>query len=157
MTTTSHFKTLNSSQEKLDKWIVSSGKRLKLRSSTKHQQRRWPVFSTRLDKSFSPRQKGFAYESGCFNIVQALNEVLRAAEVRQDVALVQLGISKAFDTVPHQGFDPTLKRPGIPLEVRSPIINSHKRLTTKCFPVSCPLSCPHSPSSLLATSSGSFI
>jgi hypothetical protein len=118
----------------------------------------WGTTDRRLReyKSISPRQKGFAYESGCFNIVQALNEVLRAAEVRQDVALVQLGISKAFDTVPHQAFDPTLKQPGIPLEVRSPIINSHKHLTTKCFPVSCPLSCPRSLSSLLATSSGSF-
>jgi hypothetical protein len=44
--------------------------------------------------------------------------------------LIQLDISKAFDTIPHEAIDPALRRLGIPSTLRSSIINSYESLNT---------------------------
>jgi hypothetical protein len=41
-------------------------------------------------------------EAGCFNNVHALAELLRLAKARTGMVLIQLDISKAFDTIPHE-------------------------------------------------------
>jgi hypothetical protein len=60
--------------------------------------------------SFSARQKGFVSEPGCFSNVQALAEVLRSAKARKGITIIQLDISKAFDSIPRQAVDPALRR-----------------------------------------------
>jgi hypothetical protein len=51
---------------------------------------------------FSPRQKGFVSEAGCFNNVHILNELLRHSKGNKcGLVAVQLDVSKAFDTIPH--------------------------------------------------------
>jgi hypothetical protein len=73
---------------------------------------------------FSPRQKGFVPESGCFYNMHALNEILRTAKGRNAIVLTQIDISKAFDTITHEAVDPALQRLGVPTIVRSSIKNS---------------------------------
>ena len=80
--------------------------------------------------SFSPRQKGFVHETGCFNNVHILNETVRAAKRKNGLVAIQLDIAKAFDTVPHKAVEATMKRLGLPIEVRESIMNSYKGLTT---------------------------
>jgi len=83
----------------------------------------WGIIDQRLrnQSSFSPRQKGFVHEPGCLNNVNILNEILRDAKIKKGVTMVQLDISKAFDTVPHEAINPALRRLGVPkkLELRS--------------------------------------
>jgi hypothetical protein len=50
--------------------------------------------------TFSPRQKGFVHETGCFNNVHILNETIKAGKNRDGLVAVQLDIAKAFDTTP---------------------------------------------------------
>jgi len=80
--------------------------------------------------SFSPRQKGFVHETGCFNNVHILNETVRAAKRKNGLVAIQLDIAKAFDTVPHKAVEATMKSLGLPIEVRESIMNSYKGLTT---------------------------
>jgi hypothetical protein len=80
--------------------------------------------------TFSPRQQGFVYESGCFNNVHILHEALRAAKSRDGMAAVQLDITKAFDTVPHRAIDAALQRLGLPKGIRESIMNSYNDLHT---------------------------
>ncbi|CAB3374434.1 Hypothetical predicted protein [Cloeon dipterum] len=49
----------------------------------------------------SPRQKGFISEAGCFNNVLLLKEALRAMTHTKKAVVIQLNITKAFDTIPH--------------------------------------------------------
>jgi len=86
----------------------------------------WGITDQRLRAytTFCPRQKAFVSEPGCFNNIQALNKILRLAKSRQGLVLIQLDISKAFDTIPHQAVYPALRRLGIPSVLRSSIINS---------------------------------
>jgi hypothetical protein len=80
--------------------------------------------------SFSPRQKGFVHEAGCFNNVHILNEIIRAAKRKNGLVAIQLDIAKAFDTVPHKAVEAALKRLGLPMGARESIMNSYKGLTT---------------------------
>ena len=92
----------------------------------------WGIIDQRLraNTNFSQRQKGFVSEPGCFNNIHALNEILRLAKSRQGLVLIQLDISKAFDTIPHKAIDPALRRLGIPSTLRSSIINSYVSINT---------------------------
>ena len=93
----------------------------------------WGIIDTRLRSltTFSNRQKGFVAESGCHNNVYILNELLRTAKTDKGIVVVQLDITKAFDTIPHQALIPALERMGIPASVRNYIASSYRQLTTK--------------------------
>jgi hypothetical protein len=92
----------------------------------------WGIIDHRLREhtSFSSRQKGFVAEPGCFNNVQVLAEVLRAAKAHRSMIMIQLDISKAFDSIPHQAVDPALRRLGVPPLLRSSIMNSYRHVAT---------------------------
>jgi len=92
----------------------------------------WGIIDKKLREvtSFSPRQKGFVREAGCFNNVHILNEIIRAAKKKKGLVAIQLDIAKAFDTVPHKAVEAALKRLGLPMGVRESIMNSYKDLTT---------------------------
>ena len=92
----------------------------------------WGIIDNRLRErtTFSPRQKGFVNEAGCFNNVHILNEILRAAKLNSGITVIQLDISKAFDTVPHKAIPPALKRLGVPAEIISSISASYEHITT---------------------------
>jgi len=92
----------------------------------------WGIIDYRLRErtTFSHRQKGFVNEAGCFNNVHILNEILRAAKSNSGITVVQLDISKAFDTVPHKAIPPALKRLGVPAEIISSISASYEHITT---------------------------
>ena len=79
--------------------------------------------------SFSPREEGFVYETGCFNSVQILNETNKPAKTKDGVVAVQLDIAKVFDT-PHKAIEAALERLGLPSGVRESIMNSYKSLST---------------------------
>ena len=80
--------------------------------------------------SFSPRLKGFVYETGCFNSVQILNEANKPAKTKNGLVAVQLDIAKAFDTLPYKAIEADLERLGLPSGVRESIMNSYKSLST---------------------------
>jgi hypothetical protein len=90
----------------------------------------WGIIDQRLREhtSFSSRQEGFVAEPGCFNNVQALAEVLRAAKAHRGMVMIQLDISKAFDSIPHQAVDPALRRLRVPPIIRSSIMNSYRHV-----------------------------
>jgi hypothetical protein len=92
----------------------------------------WGVIDLKLRKitDFSPRQKGFTSEPGCFNNVHTLDEILRLAKTKDGIVILQLDISKAFDTIPHQVIDTALQRLDVPAEIRSAIMNSYRRAKT---------------------------
>jgi hypothetical protein len=92
----------------------------------------WGIVDKKLREviSFSPRQKGFVHETGCFNNVHLLNETIRAAKKKDGLVAIQLDIAKAFDTVPHMAIDAALKRLGLPIGVRESIMNSYESLST---------------------------
>jgi hypothetical protein len=71
----------------------------------------WGIFDQKLRAvvRFTPRQKGFVDEAGCFNDVHILNETLKLAKKTTGVVVVQLDISKAFDTVPHEAIEKALR------------------------------------------------
>jgi hypothetical protein len=64
----------------------------------------WGLMDERLrsEVRLTPRQKGFVSEDGCFNNVHTLNEIMKLAKKGDGRTIVQLDISKAFDTVPHE-------------------------------------------------------
>jgi hypothetical protein len=92
----------------------------------------WGIIDQKLRgvTSFSPRQKGFVHEAGCFNNVHLLNEVIKASKKEQGLTAVQLDITKAFDTVPHEAIDAALQNLGLPKGLRESIMNSYKGLRT---------------------------
>jgi hypothetical protein len=92
----------------------------------------WGIIDQRLRKHtvFSSRQKGFVAEPGCYNNIQAVAEVLRAAKAHKGIVMIQLDISKAFDSIPHQAVDPALRRLGVPPHLRSSIVNSYRHVST---------------------------
>jgi hypothetical protein len=55
---------------------------------------------------------------------------LRIAKERKGIVVVQLDVSKAFNTIPHQAIGPALQKQGIPVETISTITNSCKGLST---------------------------
>jgi len=66
----------------------------------------------RSEVRLTPRQKGFVNEDGCFNSVHMLKDILKSAK-GEGITIVQLEISKAFDTVPHEVIGDALRRKGI--------------------------------------------
>jgi hypothetical protein len=52
------------------------------------------------------------------------------AKGRNGIVLIQIDISKAFDTIPHEAVDPALQRLGVPTISRSAITNSYRDLKT---------------------------
>jgi hypothetical protein len=80
--------------------------------------------------NFTPRQKGFVYEAGCFNDVHILCETIKLAKVRNGLVAVQLDISKAFDTIPHEAIEDSLTKKGIPKYLAEMIRGSYKDITT---------------------------
>lgn len=78
----------------------------------------------------TPRQKGFTAENGCYNNVHILNEVLRHAKRNDSLVVVQLDVSKAFDTVPHEIIGAALRRKGLPEYLISHIEDSYKDVHT---------------------------
>ena len=80
----------------------------------------------------SPRQKGFVSEAGCFNNIQTLNEIiLHSKQQKLCLAVVQLDISKAFDTVPHEAIGPALSRAGLPQPIINLILGSYRAPFTR--------------------------
>jgi hypothetical protein len=92
----------------------------------------WGIIDRKLrDRiSFSPGQKGFENESGCFNNVHILNETIKDAKIRNGLVAIQLDIAKAFDTVPHKAIEAALKRLRLPNGVRESIMHSYEDLST---------------------------
>jgi hypothetical protein len=52
------------------------------------------------------------------------------AQTKDGIVILQLDISKAFDTIPHQVIDPAVQRLDVPAEIRSAIMNSYRRAKT---------------------------
>jgi hypothetical protein len=79
---------------------------------------------------FSPRQKGFINEAGCFNNVQLFNGLLKVAKKKTGLTAVQIDIAKAFDTIPHRVIGDALHRKGIPEAITGLIENSYENVHT---------------------------
>jgi hypothetical protein len=92
----------------------------------------WGILDQKLRSvmSFTPRQKGFVNEAGCFNNVHILNETIKLAKKKSGLVAVQLDISKAFDTVPHEVIGHALRKKGIPEYVIELIKNSYEGVLT---------------------------
>lgn len=81
---------------------------------------------------FTPRQKGFISEAGCFNNIHILVELLRHSKATsKNLVVTILDISKAFDTVPHSILGPSLRRKGLPQEVVHLVEESYKNVYTQ--------------------------
>ena len=94
----------------------------------------WGILDNRLrgHADFSPRQKGFVSESGCFNTVHALAEILWLAEAQTGIVIIPVDTSKASDTTPHQAIDPALQKLAFQLQSEPPLwthISSEKHLS----------------------------
>ena len=76
----------------------------------------WGIIDNRLRErtSFSQRQKGFVYESGCFNNAHIFIEILKRAKSKKEITVIQLDMTKAFDTMPYTIIHPALSRLGLP-------------------------------------------
>jgi hypothetical protein len=92
----------------------------------------WSIFDQKLRANirFTPRQKGFLKEAGCFNDVHTLTEVMKLAKKKSGLVAVQLDISKAFDTVPHQAIEDALTKKGIRQYIAKLIRGSCKEVNT---------------------------
>ena len=91
----------------------------------------WGIMDNRLrDRtSFSQRQKCFVYESECFNNDHMFNEFLNSAKTNKGITIIQLDITKAFDTITHAIIHPSLSRLGLPREIIS-ICKSYEHVST---------------------------
>ncbi|XP_021942003.1 uncharacterized protein LOC110841004, partial [Zootermopsis nevadensis] len=76
----------------------------------------WGIINQRLGTVVrqSPRQKGFVAEAGCFANIQILTELVRRMKRDKGGVGIQLDVSKAFDTIPHEAIGPALTRKGLP-------------------------------------------
>jgi hypothetical protein len=79
---------------------------------------------------FTPRQRGFVNEAGCFNDVHNLRELMKLAKKRSGLVAVQLDIPKAFDTVPHQAIEDGLTKKGIRQYIAKLIRGSYREVNT---------------------------
>jgi hypothetical protein len=81
----------------------------------------WSILNDRIKKSikFTSRQKGFLEESGCFNNIHILNEIIKHAKSRSSIAAVLLDVSKAFDTIPPGAIPDALRRKGATGTIRA--------------------------------------
>jgi hypothetical protein len=79
---------------------------------------------------FSPRQKGFVKEAGCYNNVQVFNGLLKMTKRKGGMTAVQLDVAKAFDTIPHRVIGHALQRKGIPETMIGLIEDSYRDIHT---------------------------
>jgi hypothetical protein len=80
----------------------------------------WGIIDSKVRNvlRFTPRQKGFVCETGCFNNVHILSELLRhSKEGHKALVAVVLDINKAFDTIPHSAMVPALRKKGLPAQL----------------------------------------
>jgi hypothetical protein len=93
----------------------------------------WGIINQRLREkaTFSPREKGFVSEAGCFDNVHIPNEIISVAKPNEGMIGIQLDVSKAFDTIPHEAIGPALRRQNMPNEICQTITDSHRRLSTR--------------------------
>lgn len=93
----------------------------------------WGIVDQKLRKcvKMTLRQKGFTSEAGCFNNVHILSEVLRHTKVTEGLVAVQLDVSKAFDTVPHEAVRAALRKKGLPELVVRLVADSYEDVYTK--------------------------
>jgi len=92
----------------------------------------WGIVDQRLRNyvTITPRQKGFTSEAGCFNNVHVFNELLRHAKQTDGLVAVQLDVSKAFDTIPHEAIGAALRKKGLPEFVVRLVEDSYQRVST---------------------------
>ncbi len=76
-----------------------------------------------------PRQKGFVAEPGCYQNIQILDQAIRVMKKEGGVG-IQLDISKAFDTVPHEAIKPILRGKGVPCQIIQLILESYRETKT---------------------------
>jgi hypothetical protein len=92
----------------------------------------WGVIHDRIKVhiKFTPWQKGFMSESGCFNNIHILNEIIRHAKTKNNIVAIFLDVSKAFDTIPHEVIPAALVRKGLPEPLVRLIMNSYSNMHT---------------------------
>jgi hypothetical protein len=92
----------------------------------------WGIIDRKLRAfmQFSPRQKGFMNEPGCFNNIHMINEMVNMSKRKTEMTVIQLDISKAFDTIPHEVIGDALRRKGIPETMINLIMDSCKNIHT---------------------------
>ncbi|KAG7196443.1 hypothetical protein KM043_018829, partial [Ampulex compressa] len=92
----------------------------------------WGIIDTKLRKKIkgTARQKGFVAERGCYNNVHILNEILAHSKVKGGLVAVQLDVSKAFDTIPHQAIGPALRKKGMHERVVQLVCSAYKDVHT---------------------------
>jgi hypothetical protein len=92
----------------------------------------WGILNDRIKRivKFTPRQKGFMDEPGCFNNIHTLNEIIRHAKSRSSIVAVLLDISKAFDTIPHEVIPDALRRKGLLEQLVQLVRNSYMNMYT---------------------------
>lgn len=93
----------------------------------------WGIIDQKLKEcvKMTRRQKGFTSEAGCFNNVHILSELLKHAKVSKGLVAVQLDVSKAFDTVPHEAVRAALRKKGLPELVVRLVADSYEDVCTK--------------------------
>ncbi|KAL0098730.1 hypothetical protein PUN28_020686 [Cardiocondyla obscurior] len=79
----------------------------------------WGILDERLRSviQMNPRQKGFVSEAGCYANVRILHELTHQMKKSGGGVGIQLDVSKAFDTVPHEAIPIALKRKGVPAPI----------------------------------------
>lgn len=92
----------------------------------------WGIVDQRIREVVKthPRQKGFVAEAGCFANLQLLDEAVRRMKNAMGGVGIQLDISKAFDTVPHEAIRWGLERKGMPPELVNLVVASYNRVKT---------------------------
>lgn len=92
----------------------------------------WGIMDERLRSvvRIDPRQKGFVAEAGCFANVQILHELTCHMKQTRGGVGIQLDVSKAFDTVPHDAMPGALRRKGIPEPIVDLICSSYRNIVT---------------------------
>jgi hypothetical protein len=92
----------------------------------------WGIVDQRLRKvvQINPRQKGCVAEAGCFANMQLLNEIIRRMKSSGGGVGIQLDVSKAFDTIPHQAIGHALIRKGLPSPIVELIRSSYVGIQT---------------------------
>jgi Reverse transcriptase (RNA-dependent DNA polymerase) len=92
----------------------------------------WGIVDQRLRGvvKLHPRQKGFVKENGGFANVKLLEETVSHMKRNGGGVGVQLDITKAFDTVPHEAIEWALRRKGLPEVIVRLVMDSYKEART---------------------------
>uniref|UniRef100_A0A6M2DYL2 Putative reverse transcriptase n=1 Tax=Xenopsylla cheopis TaxID=163159 RepID=A0A6M2DYL2_XENCH len=76
------------------------------------------------------RQKGFINENGCLANIRILNAVLKHMKAGQGGTIVQIDITKAFDTIPHVSIKEGLLSMGIPPYIADYVFGMYNGVST---------------------------